>query len=530
MPVTHDMVMHLNQMQGFYNGLASGRPYPRWQENTNGGFGAPTTLFYPPAIYYLTSLLYLFTGDWLIVIKSLYLLLMIGSGVSMFVLARRFYSHRAALLSMCAYVVMPYHLLNHYQRGAIAECLAFVWIPLTLVFVVDLLCQRARRNGRVLAGITGLALSWGLFVWSHPPTAFQFLLIAGPLLLGVSVASRAWRELVLVGGALLLGLAISAAYLLPAVVEQRYVHAVDVERTWPYHESYVLSTSSPRYDHRSDDFVVRVDRLWLTGFVGLVVLGLSLEVLLRYRRRERLAMDRTFRLWLVMALYASFMMLSASKSLGGLVPGIEIGVFAWRLLAITGLAFALLFGHLAEVFIREGGAPKRARRYFAGVVLAGIGAGLLTVSVTYVVVPMYRAQAFAANPDHSNYSLVPIGASREPPRRPEVTLVDAVGKYSIEKWDPEDRLVHLDLSRPGVVSFRTFNFPGWTALAGARPISINTGSAGEVTLDLAEGTHEVALQFRNTSIRSWGWLLSCFGVLTLSIIFVLGLRLRLAQR
>ncbi len=38
MPVTHDMAMHLAQMQGFHRGLQSGYLYPRWQEETNSGF------------------------------------------------------------------------------------------------------------------------------------------------------------------------------------------------------------------------------------------------------------------------------------------------------------------------------------------------------------------------------------------------------------------------------------------------------------------------------------------------------------
>ena len=48
MPTTHDMFLHYDQMKSFYNGLAAGEIYPRWEEDTNRGFGAPTTSFYPP--------------------------------------------------------------------------------------------------------------------------------------------------------------------------------------------------------------------------------------------------------------------------------------------------------------------------------------------------------------------------------------------------------------------------------------------------------------------------------------------------
>src|SRR5262249_46848524 len=56
MPDTHDIFLHYDQMKSFYTGLRAGEIYPRWEVETNRGFGAPTTCFYPPAIYYVTSL------------------------------------------------------------------------------------------------------------------------------------------------------------------------------------------------------------------------------------------------------------------------------------------------------------------------------------------------------------------------------------------------------------------------------------------------------------------------------------------
>src|SRR5436853_4207181 len=64
MPATHDMHAHYNQMRSFKEGLASGEVYPRWEADTNRGFGAPTPSYYPPGVYYLTSACFAVTGDW----------------------------------------------------------------------------------------------------------------------------------------------------------------------------------------------------------------------------------------------------------------------------------------------------------------------------------------------------------------------------------------------------------------------------------------------------------------------------------
>src|SRR5690349_3357286 len=47
-PETHDMRVHFDQMRSFYTGLSAGVLYPRWQEDTNRGFGAPTMNYYSP--------------------------------------------------------------------------------------------------------------------------------------------------------------------------------------------------------------------------------------------------------------------------------------------------------------------------------------------------------------------------------------------------------------------------------------------------------------------------------------------------
>src|SRR5262245_23918304 len=54
-PETHDMRLHFDQMRSFYVGLSAGVLYPRWLEDANRGFGAPTMNYYSPGIYYVTS-------------------------------------------------------------------------------------------------------------------------------------------------------------------------------------------------------------------------------------------------------------------------------------------------------------------------------------------------------------------------------------------------------------------------------------------------------------------------------------------
>ncbi|HSQ19550.1 MAG TPA: hypothetical protein VLR92_04165, partial [Blastocatellia bacterium] len=211
MPTTHDMFLHYDQMRSFYSGLAAGEIYPRWEEETNRGFGAPTTSYYPPGISYMTSALYAITRDWLRALLDAHLLMMIAAAAALYVYARQVMGRAAAVASMAAYIFLPYHMVDQYQRGAIAELLVFVWMPLMLLFgerVMRAPSQTGQRS--VLASAAGLAASYGAFLWSHPPTAYQFTLGFGVYVLVLSVLRREWKGLIAVGAAMALGIGLSA--------------------------------------------------------------------------------------------------------------------------------------------------------------------------------------------------------------------------------------------------------------------------------------------------------------------------------
>ena len=464
MPVTHDMVAHFNLMQSFYDGLKEGSFYPTWQAETNRGYGAPATNFYPPAIYYLTSTIQFITRDWFATIRFLYLILMIGSGLSFYALARSYLTRSASIVAMIAYQIAPYHLINHYQRGAIAECLGLIWLPLVLLFAFD------RRHSALLR-FTGLAVCSGLFLWSHPPTAYQTALIFGPILVAVDVWRRQWRHLVIATFAVSAGVLIAAAYLLPALLEQKFIHAEDIAKTWPYAESFVFDYASTRYDHLKDDFIVRIDYIWLLACLQIVA-----ATVLTWKRSL---------VWVVAGFISIFLMTKLSSPLTALIPGITIGVFSWRMLEIASLCGAMLAG-----------CAFRIRRSGLAIVFSS-----LLFSIAYVGMPMYRAQAFKPDPGHSHFSLVPINAFQDAIDVAPVRVIAGNGKAEVIKWESEERAIRMDMQDSGTLSVRTYFFPGWTAFAGTRECVIRAGMDGEILVDVPPGNYDLTLELRPTRVR-----------------------------
>ena len=526
MPTTHDMFLHYDQMRSFYNGLAAGEIYPRWEEDTNRGFGAPTTSYYPPGIYYLTSVFYVVTGDWLRALLNAHLAMMIAAAAALYLYARQVMGRGAAIAAMTAYIFLPYHMVDQYQRGAIAELLVFVWMPLVLLFGERLMKAPTQTKQRsAVLSIVGLAASYGAFLWSHPPTAYQFTLGFGVYVLVLAVMRREWRGLVAVGGAMALGIGLASVYLLPAAIEQNLIHKEYVTETWPYHKTYIFVHDLYNAEVHSGFFKL-IDAIWIAGTAVIAVAAVTLLWLKRRSLTSSPALKQRVLLWVILGGLASFMMTSVSMPVGKLIPMIDIGVFTWRMLSITTLVAALLGGAFTQAAIDAAARGSRPDRLLfatlAGFIIIG-GAGFSAVAVAR---PMIDGAVFEPEPEHLNWATIPSSAPADPLELPDdVTQAELAtednGDAVVEEWKPEHRVVRAEPQDDDELRIRTFNFPGWTAAIDGKQVPIRSSSElGNIEIDVPKGTHQVTLDFLETDVRR------TFRIVTLcSFIVLVGLGL-----
>lgn len=525
MPATHDGAMHYNQMKSFRRGLAAGRAYPRWDENTHAGYGAPTTSFYPPGIYYLTSGLHFLLGDWKRTIIAFHLITMAASGMAIFWYARQSLSRGAAFIAVAVYLFAPYHLINQYQRGAMAEQMSYIWAPLVLLFAERLLAERLSQRSTWLS-FGGLSAAFGAFLWSHPPTAYQLLLVFGPGCLWFADRQGNGRRLIMIVAGLAFGSMLAAAYFFPALIEQNLINADQVEKSWPYHASYVFDHNQIIYDHLNNDFIARIDRIWVFNGMALILALTVLAIGSRYLKPQALKTRLIW--WSSAGIFALFLMTRFSAPLGKLIPGIEIGVFSWRMLSLTSLAVALLSGIVWQTAVEaksEGrggwggrGGREGGWRIVGGATIAVVLAATILVSALQVIQPMYRAQAFRAIPDHFNFATLPRGVPQELPEMEPARSATGQGRITIDRWDPEIREFKLHFDRDNELQVRTSNFAGWTASIDGRPAAIKTGESGIIVVELPAGDHEVRLEFGDTPVRRW-----CNRLTALSFVLLMGM-------
>jgi 6-pyruvoyl-tetrahydropterin synthase related domain len=507
MPATHDMFLHYDQMRSFYNGLAAGEIYPRWEEDTNRGFGAPTTSYYPPGVYYLTSAFYAITRDWLGALLGAHLVMMIAAAASLYIYARQVMGRGAAMAAMVAYVLLPYHMVDQYQRGAMAELLVFAWMPLMLLFGERLMKAPSQARKRsVLFSIAGLAASYGAFLWSHPPTAYQFTLGFGVYMLVLSVMRKEWKGLVAVSAAMALGIGLAAVYLLPAAIEQNLIHKEFISETWPYHKTYIFVHDLYNSDFYSGFFKL-IDWIWITGTAVVAVAAITLLWLQRRALESASALKQRVLLWVILGGLASFMMTRASMPLGRLIPKIDIGVFTWRMLAITTLVVALIAGAFTQAAIDAAARRSPSERLLFGSLAAFIIVGGIGFSAVAVVRPAIEAAVFEPEPEHLNSATIPSSAPADPGELaddvPQAELAtEENGEVVVEEWKPQHRVVRADLVEDDELLVRTFNFPGWTAAVDGQQVPIKTSEElGDMEIELRSGLHRVTLDFLETPVR-----------------------------
>lgn len=160
------------------------------------------------------------TGNWLSLSWRLAVtstLILLASGLAMQAwLKVETRNPRVALWGSIAYMAAPYHLFDHYIRGAMAEFTAYAALPVVVLGI------RLIGDGR-RSGPATLALGYAALVLSHLLTA----LLASCTIIPAYVLFRARHVPTLLRCATAgsLGLGLAAIYLVPAMALQEWTAA-----------------------------------------------------------------------------------------------------------------------------------------------------------------------------------------------------------------------------------------------------------------------------------------------------------------
>ena len=489
-----DSISHAITYTHFAERLWSGDAYPRWLGQLNGGLGSAFFFFYSPLPYYLTSILKpFFRSDahgWLQLGVGA-CAAVVASGLVFYLWIKSCASRSGAMIGSIVYMALPYHVnIDLYTRGAYSELWSFVCMPLVLKGIDSFSKNRLR-------GLVWLSLAYSALILSSLPIALIFSPVAlSYALLGLPREQRL-KNAALFVCAFVLGTAVSAVYVLPAIALKRFTFLSEGSVGHYFYGNWFLFTDLNWSSVRSDIF-------WFT----LAVVALALVAFLVARR------DRQVWFWLVVAVLTFALMTPVSKPVWAVISVLQEIQFPWRFNTILTLATATLvgFAFTATTSRLRGGILLRVILVIlVGVWLYDLGRrAWVSYPVNYVdqAVVTERSRWLEQQRDQNEFRPRWVVSIREQeleallsrigkePHAPGVTSVQGVGTVSIERWDRNGIVLAVHTPEPTAVNVSQFYFPGWAATSeDGNALEIRPSvPGGLVSISVPAGNRKVILK------------------------------------
>lgn len=178
--VGHDIEFHMTNINGMIDSVKNGNLIPtKVLDNNLNDFGYGALIFYPALLYYIATYISIIFGiGSLGSIKVLFFLIILFSGIAMFLLTNRVFKNKnAALVSSIFYMTSSYLYTDIFVRFALSETGIFIFAPLTILGIYELL--HSNKKTFLIIGATGMVYSHILM------TIFLIIFIAIYLLINI---------------------------------------------------------------------------------------------------------------------------------------------------------------------------------------------------------------------------------------------------------------------------------------------------------------------------------------------------------
>ncbi len=359
----HDFDFHLISWLDALDSWRQGIFYPHWSASANFGAGEPRFVFYPPITWMMGAALGSVLS-WHAVPIALTFLLLVATGIGVRALARHVMPEGPATLAGCVAIFSVYALFTAYRRTAFGELTGGFWLPLLLLFMLRDRNPSASTWRRAFDGSAAPLAVVVAGAWlSNAPVGVMASYLLAAVALVLAWLWRSWAPVLRATTSVALGLGLSAFYLVPAAVEQRWVdirQAIDssgsrIEESWLFarHTDPALG---------SHDTVLRLTSLICVTMIGVTVAGLLLiwwrGLLPGLKKPRRAAQEQadtlarrtscspSARWWVPLALIPAavlFLQFPISLLIWDALPKLRFLQFPWRWLVVLEAPMALFF-------------------------------------------------------------------------------------------------------------------------------------------------------------------------------------------
>jgi hypothetical protein len=337
----HDFDFHLASWIDAQAAWQHGLFYPHWATSPNWGAGEPRFVFYPPLTWMLGAAfgtILPWKGVQLAILCSFLAL----AGLATRSLARYLgLTEGPATLAGCAALFSGYSMFTAYERSAFGELAGGFWIPLLLLLILR---DRNPQAAAFRRGFDGSAVLLALVMagaWlSNAPLGVMASYLLAAVALIVAILRRSWAPILRATLTVALGLGLSAIYLVPAAIEQRWVQirqAVD-DPGLAIENSFLFAR------HADPNLELHDVELLRVSIIAVIMFAIVFLALFVAWRRDKLPKDRA--LWIPLALIPLAILslqFPISLHIWNALPKLRFLQFPWRWLVVLEAPMAIFF-------------------------------------------------------------------------------------------------------------------------------------------------------------------------------------------
>lgn len=499
--------------------LSDGMFPVRWVQDLGYGFGYPIFNFYSVFPYYLGGIFVNFGLDVLLATKTVFIIAIIFSGISMFLLVKNFFGKTAGLVSAITYLYFPYHAVNTYIRGDLAEIFAYAFLP--LVFLGFFKIHEKEGSAKFNIIISSAALS-AVIISHNLSFVMAFLFVFLFAIFSLIFGKQRTRLAISYGAILIIAFLLSAFYSIPAIFEMKY--------------SNVMSIIGGGSDFR--DHFVCITQLWDSpwgfggsapgcidgmsfklGKINILLVGLAFVLfIIKFNKNKdkRFMMSFSFLAFIISA----FMTLSYSELLWNM-PFMNFLQFPWRFLNFAGLFIAMIAGFL--IWQVEKLLNNRTSMILALIII------LLTLFYNLRLFEPKtihdRTSSYYTNEAYIKWTVSKISDEYLPHnftkpktqsvlRSSPIEIIPAVGTVEVLKNKTQELQAKINLEEDGTVRINKAFFPTWKVYVDEKNSPYIAGNDG-LYLSLQKGQHNMLVRFVSTPVEKLANILSIVGLLIL---------------
>ena len=498
----------------------------RWVPDMGYGFGYPLYLYYSPGPYYLGLMFHSLGFQYVDCVKILFILGFIVSAIGVYWLILTLMSSpKTAFIGTLLYIYAPVRAVQVYVRGSLGEFLAMAIFPFLFLFSYRIIKDLGKNN------VFWLGLSLAMMLLTHNLMTVAIMPVLFIWSVYLAFMDDKLKKLVDILWGILLGVGLSAFYVLPLIFERQYVHLESMTGGYfDYRQHFVNLYQlfiSNHWGYGSSQLGPNDD---LSLSVGVVqwVLALASVILGLFNYKKSSKNLGIIMLLSGISLFLMFLMHEKSSFIWSSLSFLAMFQFPWRFLVVC----AFLLSILGSFAINN----------FKGLIKSII-IGMVTIWLLVTYSNNFRPQIWSKISDAellsgkefvkqqtaSIFDYLPKSATLPPnyeaPLVPEILGGEArIGKYDKgSNWQEGEIDVISDTAK---IRVPMFDFLGMKVIDNGKNINFGHTDCrlqpycfGQISFDLDKGAHQIKIRLGKTWPRVLGDILSLFSIFGI-IVFV----------